>query len=222
MSREFSFKRFEAGKPLLEQLTAERLNAMLDAISRNRPEFGDNVTGQRTPGGTIIRANAKAIGGDNSRFPFKATITTDTAVPPNVVIAIEPGRVSTIVPTRSGTLLTDDPPPFIQQPDDDMSLFLRIHIDTTNVDNNKRAGIDAVTVVTDNEVGEDLTGPELEEYKMFWEDEGTELGHFYVKIADIDIAGDPPVMTVDAQWLRSNIETIVISGDEAIVLATDP
>lgn len=50
--------RFQSGKPLLEQLSAERLNDILDLIESKGVAFGNNITGTRTPGGTIIRAKS--------------------------------------------------------------------------------------------------------------------------------------------------------------------
>jgi hypothetical protein len=93
MGREFNFPKFRAGEPLLPQLSAERLNAIIDAIGRNRIEFGDNVTGQRTPGGTIVRANAKSTGGD-SNFPFLLQLGTRPDEPTQYLVGISDGKVN--------------------------------------------------------------------------------------------------------------------------------
>jgi hypothetical protein len=93
VARSFNFPKFKAGEPLLPQLSAERLNAIIDALDRNRVEFGDNVTGQRTPGGTIVRANAKGGGGDGD-FPFQLTIGKRPADPTLYRVRISDGKVN--------------------------------------------------------------------------------------------------------------------------------
>ncbi len=52
----FPLPKFKANEPLLAQLTAARLNAILDAIDRAGVIFGDNVRGRFTSTGTIIDA----------------------------------------------------------------------------------------------------------------------------------------------------------------------
>jgi hypothetical protein len=94
MSREFSLKPFEAGKPLLPQVTADRMNAILDGVARNRVEFGDNITGQRTPGGTILRANAKS-GGGSSVHAFQVSPASKDG---QATIAVHPGLILSHVP----------------------------------------------------------------------------------------------------------------------------
>lgn len=78
-----SLKPFEQGKSLTEQLSAERLNLILDAIQRNIVQSGDNIEVQRTPGGTIVRANL-GTGGTrrknkilSSRFDDVSTTVSD-------------------------------------------------------------------------------------------------------------------------------------------------
>jgi hypothetical protein len=51
----YNLKPFRAGEPLLKQLTAARMNGLIDAINRSNIIFGDNVYGQRTPGGAIVK-----------------------------------------------------------------------------------------------------------------------------------------------------------------------
>ncbi len=50
---------FEAGKPLLEQLTATRLNAMVDAQNASELKPGTGIKVSRNPGGTTISADTK-------------------------------------------------------------------------------------------------------------------------------------------------------------------
>ena len=48
--------RFQSGKPLDEQITAERMNALVDAINENRLNQGDGVRITRNNGNTTISA----------------------------------------------------------------------------------------------------------------------------------------------------------------------
>lgn len=113
----YNFKPFEAGKPLLPQLTAERLNGLVDAINRNRPEFGDNITGQRTPAGVILRAKFQpsAANTDPDLAFFMSDATTTEGDPPEVSnkILINNGKINGEFPTGMGTedyvLDVDDP-----------------------------------------------------------------------------------------------------------------
>ncbi len=54
-SNTFGLKRFEAGRPLLEQLTATQLNGILDALDQLRISEGRGYRiGMRGPGGTSL------------------------------------------------------------------------------------------------------------------------------------------------------------------------
>jgi hypothetical protein len=105
MGRAFNFPKFRAGEALLPQLTAERLNAIIDALDRNRVEFGDNVTGQRTPGGTIVRSHADgASGGDVPDISFilsDATLTVGGVVTRKVLV--RDGKINGEFPSGMGT-----------------------------------------------------------------------------------------------------------------------
>lgn len=84
----FKLERFQAGQPLLDQLTATRLNAILDAIDRSRIQFGANVTGQFSNSGTTINANPPATaGGPELETPFLVITQVNDGTPQLGVIS---------------------------------------------------------------------------------------------------------------------------------------
>lgn len=116
MSKGFNFLPFQAGKNLLDQLTAERLNAMCDAIDRCRPIAGDNMTSQSTPGGVILRGNS---GGSSSQDPditfFLSDATVTEGDPPETSnkVFVADGKINGEFPAGMGsseyTLDLDNP-----------------------------------------------------------------------------------------------------------------
>lgn len=107
MSQGFNFPRFQQGQPLLDQLTADRLNAILDAIDRNRPQWGDNMTGQRTPGGVILRAKFKPVNSaedpDISFFLSDASVTEGDPPELSNKVLVNTGKINGEFPTGMGT-----------------------------------------------------------------------------------------------------------------------
>lgn len=232
MSREFNFQRFEAGRPLLEQLTADRLNAILDGISRNRPEFGDNITGQRTPGGTILRTNARGDAGDSApNTPFKVYKSFDNSTPPYPILKIYPGRIADIVPTLAAAKLDVSDTivglhPWFYSATGSYSLFLKVVIDNTIPDSNFQSHVQSVSVLSDNDAlvipDIDPTAGEVIESKMKWTGTTTDRvkGYFYLKIADVTattVDGNIIVQSI-TQWLDRSYRTFVLAGDEAIAI----
>ena len=88
-----NLKPFEAGKPLLEQLTATRMNAIVAAVNAGEVMSGVGVRVSKTPGGTTIstcptprerRGNSSAL---TNSHPWKATANGDATV------YVAPGKV---------------------------------------------------------------------------------------------------------------------------------
>jgi hypothetical protein len=100
--------RFVAGKPLLDQLTAERLNAMLDLIESKGVQLGNNMTGMQTSSGMIIRSKIVADGGKTSvDASFVVSLTSgpnpdnpDVDIP---LISVRDGKVNGEFPEGMGT-----------------------------------------------------------------------------------------------------------------------
>lgn len=105
MSREFNFEPFKANEPILDQLTATRLNAMLDGINRNRVEFGDNITGTRAPGGTIVRAKFNPATAENpTDYSFRFMDATEVVdgEASNKVLVLD-GKINGTLPAGMGS-----------------------------------------------------------------------------------------------------------------------
>ena len=196
MGKAVNFPPFVAGKPLLDQLTADRMNAIEDAINRLQVVFGDNVTGFRTPGGVIVRASAEADS-TSQKHPFKVTKAT-RADPPENGFAVYPGFISTKMATIGETPLTATPFPILNTSSSTgaFSIFLRVEIegfsDATFGGGElsvKRYSVKTVKVLTDDQTGEDADYDEegeVIEFKVKWEDAETkELGRFFIKVADV-------------------------------------
>jgi hypothetical protein len=218
MSREFNFEPFKANEPILDQLTATRLNAILDGINRNRIEFGDNITGTRTAGGAIVRAKVGA-GGAANPFPFKCNVANIDGAN---TLTLYPGYVGGIMPTMAGTALDSvDPIPKLF-PEDDGSVFLRVNIGITTPSEDFRNNISSVEAIyTPGATAKDDSGDPLNELTMIWDDADTKAsGYFMIRVASINIGeGDNPSAT-PTQYLFTSIRSFVIVVDDVIILAT--
>jgi hypothetical protein len=82
MSLKNEFPIFEKGKPLLEQLTAEKLNAMVDLSRKNRPLASSSVNVQQTPGGCILTSPIGRGGSSGSaNHPWKVSVRPKAGFP---------------------------------------------------------------------------------------------------------------------------------------------
>jgi hypothetical protein len=214
----FKLPRFKSGEPLLSQLSASRLNAMLEAIEANRVLFGVNTTGQRTPAGTIIRANPPAGSGGAQPFPFKVFPSQDRDG--NFQVTVFRGLVGTVVPQMSGIDLDNDPPPILYVGTNPLWLQVFVKLSTNPAD--YRAVIDPEhppQIFQDSHPHVDL--------QMNWTgspaDYSSGVGYFYLKIAEITIADPVPPSTTRtisvAQYLYTNLSTFLLTVDQALIFA---
>lgn len=224
MSQGFSFKKFEAGKPLLDQLTAERLNAMLDAIDRNRPKPGDNMTSTATPGGVILRAQPGGEGGGSSPHPFKVT-KGPTSEDEDAKVFIRTGAVLGVIPKIDGVLIDHDPQPTLAFNEDGMVL-IRVEIDQFS--DTFRPTISALKIVKQNgSVIKDDDNDPLSELTMIWDDDNVkDKGYFYIKIAFIKcLTPDPPAPQIPVigridQFLNKVVYSLVIIVDDVLIFSS--
>lgn len=150
--------------------------------------------------------------------PFFVTKSTLAGV---TKLKVYPGRISTIVPTIGGIKLDNNPAPTLTiVTGAPFSLFLRASI-TVDTDNLFRSFISAVKVCTDNDpdVVPDIDGGtgEIIELKVTWENSPTNtIGHFYLKIADINVSG--ATVTIATQWLFDSYTTFTAAGNEIQVM----
>lgn len=209
---------------------SDRMNAIASAILAlargDHMRRGPGIFMKTGEGMVIISSRAEGDGGGGGvEFPFEI-ITGTIGEGPG--IGLIPGRVCLIIPTIEGVALTNDPPPLFAPDDGDFSVFLKVNIDQTEEENNHRSGVASATVVTDNDpgvIGDIGESGEVDELIVKWTNDAHSIGHFYIKVGDVSYAvpvgsppGTPAALTIEAQYLQRSIETIVVAGDDAIVL----
>jgi len=99
----FSFPRFVAGQSLLEQLSAERMNAMLDAIEECQLWEGANVCITRGPGGSTISADAPSDSPDLTHNYQVYDVSTEE----ETKISVRPGNHNNVIPDIDGTPINE-------------------------------------------------------------------------------------------------------------------
>jgi len=77
----FGLKRFEGNRPLSEQLTADRLNQILDFVDMGVIRFGRGLHGARTTGGTTINIRNVPENAVDDLGPFEIAWRTNPADP---------------------------------------------------------------------------------------------------------------------------------------------
>lgn len=103
-------QRFESGRPLASQVTAARLNAMVDAINARTPQPGAGTFMSQDATGFSYSAKRQAGtgGGVTPGFKLRGGVEAGVGgfyIEPSVVS----GFTSPVVPVYSGTSLTEDP-----------------------------------------------------------------------------------------------------------------
>lgn len=107
---DFSSIRFQPNRPLLRELSADRLNSILSEIRRNRPRGERGITVRQDGNGTYIGlAAALPRGGAASQavHPFQLTQTAGED-PELIYVRVRYGTVNGQMPT--GMSAGDDPP----------------------------------------------------------------------------------------------------------------
>ena len=97
---------FQSGRPLLSELTADKLNRILDEIKRNRPLVSAPLSARVTGDGTHISIK-KSVGGGTAtaREPWDLLAQVDPDAdpedenPPHLV-RVRPGTLNGILPTN--------------------------------------------------------------------------------------------------------------------------
>lgn len=96
--------RFKAGQPLLDQVTAERLNDICAMIESVRLQNGVGYTMNRGAGGTTLTILDKELPASSLKLPltaYKSGSGEDT-----IKIRIRPGTVCGIEPTINGAAIS--------------------------------------------------------------------------------------------------------------------
>ena len=95
---------FQSGRPLLSEITADKLNRILAEIKRNRPVVAAPLSARVTGDGTHISIKQASGGGTPiTRQPWDLIARPDpdsTAVPPDYLVRVQPGTLNGILPSN--------------------------------------------------------------------------------------------------------------------------
>jgi hypothetical protein len=105
---QFDSIKFQPGRPLLREISADRLNVILQEIRRNRPKGERGITVRQDGTGTYIGLAAKlAKGGGTTTAPqtqpWDLVVRTDAeseADPKPWLISVRPGTLNGILPSN--------------------------------------------------------------------------------------------------------------------------
>lgn len=98
---------FESGRPLLSEITADKLNRILTEIRRNRPVVTAPLSARVTQDGTCISLSktftASAPSATTARQPWDLVVTTDPeseSEPPAYLVSVRPGTLNGMLPSN--------------------------------------------------------------------------------------------------------------------------
>tara|TARA_R100000027_G_scaffold54802_4_gene43947 strand:+ start:35999 stop:36562 length:564 start_codon:yes stop_codon:yes gene_type:complete len=131
-------QRFISGKSLRAQLTASRLNTLIDTVERNQLQPGKGYRVTKTASGTVLEI-PKGNQTSKEKEPFQILRNSANT------IRILPGQLNSITPTIDGDPITDDPAPTIEITET-QEVVLKLTIDEDGVATN----VEIVTTDTDD------------------------------------------------------------------------
>jgi hypothetical protein len=95
---------FQSGRPLLSEITADKLNRILSEIKRNRPVVAAPLSARVTGDGTCISLLKQPVGGTpTTRQPWDLIAFTDPeseSENPPYKIRVQPGTLNNILPSN--------------------------------------------------------------------------------------------------------------------------
>jgi hypothetical protein len=97
---------FQSGRPLLSEITADKLNRILSEIKRNRPVVAAPLSARVTGDGTHISIKVPQGGGTSTfteTHPFQITSFIDpesNPASPSYLATVRPGTINQIVPSN--------------------------------------------------------------------------------------------------------------------------
>jgi hypothetical protein len=104
---DFASIKFQPQRPLLRELSADRLNTILQEIRRNKPKGERGITVRQDGNGTYIGLAAALPRGGGSapatRQPWDLVVTTDPqseSEPPAYLVSVRPGTLNGILPSN--------------------------------------------------------------------------------------------------------------------------
>jgi hypothetical protein len=100
---DFAAIRFQPQRPLLRELSADRLNTILKEIRQNRPRGGGGITVRQSGAGTFISLAAEATGGRGGSSPTTHPIQISSRQDPDnenqYLVTVRPGTINTLLPS---------------------------------------------------------------------------------------------------------------------------
>jgi hypothetical protein len=102
---DFNSIRFQSARPLLQEITAERLNAILQEIQRNKPLPGRGITTRQEGGGVRVDLAATQRGSIAAQTfgPWDLIARPDPeseSETPPYLVTVQPGTLSGFLPTN--------------------------------------------------------------------------------------------------------------------------
>lgn len=100
---DFNAIRFQPSRPLLKEVSAERLNAILTEIKRNKPVGERGITVRQSGDRTYIGLAAKLTGGTGGGIqlhPFQISSSTDPESENQYIVTVRPGTLNNLIPTN--------------------------------------------------------------------------------------------------------------------------
>jgi hypothetical protein len=105
---DFAQIRFLPNRPLLRELSADRLNTILQEIKRNKPKGERGITVRQDGTGTYIGLAAKlskeASGTATKLGPWDITATSNPQNPNGSLLSVQPGTLNGILPINWNTI----------------------------------------------------------------------------------------------------------------------
>jgi hypothetical protein len=98
---DFSRVNFQASRPLLREITADKLNTILTEIRRNKPKGERGISVRQDGNGTYIGLAANAGAGNitpTTTHPFK--ISSVKNEDDEYVVTVRPGTINNVIPTN--------------------------------------------------------------------------------------------------------------------------
>jgi hypothetical protein len=97
---DFASIRFQAQRPLLRELSADRLNTILTEITRNKPKGERGITVRQDGTGTYIGlAAALPRGSFTTTHPFQIASRQDPDNEAQYLVTVRPGTINSLLPS---------------------------------------------------------------------------------------------------------------------------
>lgn len=111
---DFASIRFQPSRPLLRELSADRLNTILTEIKRNKPKGERGITVRQDGTGTYIGLAASLLRSEKKSVdphPFQITSRQDPENENQYLVTVLPGTINGLLPTNAftGSALTEFP-----------------------------------------------------------------------------------------------------------------